>query len=145
MNTNISEVKKIDEYKNEFEDLDDNNLIALTVDKYNKIASPKYSYNISSFNQLRFKREVYVLLKFLNYADKIGLKINASTYIRRWIHNALGYDSEVYEIWPEEKFYEIISLAQHNNLPTRALDWSYDPKIALYFSVEDCLINNNNH
>lgn len=55
----------------------------------------------------------------------------------------LGYDSEVYEIWPEEKFYEIISLAQHNNLPTRALDWSYDPKIALYFSVEDCLINNN--
>lgn len=142
LNIDVEEVKKIDKYKEEFESLEDNGIIVFTVDKHENPIETEYSYNIHSFNQLQFKREVYVLLKFLNYSDKIGLRINTNTYIRRWIHNALGYESENYGIWPEPEFYELISLAQHNNLPTRALDWSYDPKIALYFAVEDILNGN---
>lgn len=96
----------------------------------------------------QFRREIYVLLTFLDYADKIGLKIPTSTHIRRWIHNHLTFEQHINAFWPEQEFYEIISLAQHNGLPTRVLDWTYDYKVALYFALvgileendEDCIL-----
>ncbi len=91
---------------------------------------------------MHFRRESYVLLKFLDYSDKLGLKIPTSSYVRRRIHNHLSYLPKEKYRWPEPDFYEIISLAQHYGIPTRALDWSYDFKVALYFAVEDVLQNN---
>lgn len=103
-------------------------------------ANPKY--DVSSKGFLHFRRESYVLLKFLDYSDKLGLKIPTSSYVRRRIHNHLSYLPKEKYRWPEPDFYEIISLAQHYGIPTRALDWSYDFKVALYFAVEDVLQNN---
>ena len=39
----------------------------------------------------------------------------------------------IYEDWPAQ---EILSLMQHHGAPTRMLDFSYDPKVAAYFSLE---------
>ena len=104
--------------------------------------------NNDLFGVNQFKREIYVLLTFLDYADKIGLKIPTSTHVRRWIHNHLTFEQNIDAFWPEQEFYEIISLAQHNGLPTRVLDWTYDYKVALYFALisileendEDCIL-----
>ena len=112
------------------------------LDKQNNQIYANPQYSIRSEEELHFKREIYVLLKFLDYADKIGLKIPASSSVRRWIHNHLSYENKINDIWPKPEFYEIISLAQHHGLPTRALDWSYDYKVALYFAVEDILKGN---
>lgn len=118
----------------------ENGIIMRPINKHGKIIEGNYrTPSISSASELQFKRETYVLLKFLNYCDRIGLRIQVNENVRRWLHNFTRYQYELETIWPEFEFFEIISLAQHYGLPTRALDWSYDYKIALYFAVEDAL------
>ncbi|MBI9047522.1 MAG: FRG domain-containing protein [Anaerolineaceae bacterium] len=34
--------------------------------------------------------------------------------------------------------WEFLALAQHYKLPTRLLDWTWNPFVAVYFSVKDC-------
>ena len=101
-----------------------------------------YREYLKNKNYLQIKRETYALLKFLNIADKNGLKINTSYETRSKIHNYLNPDTITF--WPKKSFFEIISLAQHYNLPTCALDWTYDYHVALYFAVKDILENKNN-
>lgn len=115
-------------------------IIMRPINKHGRIIEGDYRTPfIRSASELQFKRETYVLLKFLNYCDRIGLRIQVTEKVRRWLHNFTRYQYENETIWPKFEFFEIISLAQHYGLPTRALDWSYDYKISLYFAVEDAL------
>lgn len=95
---------------------------------------------VDSKEEVAFIREVHVLLKFLDYSDKAGLKIPFNQRIRNLIHKDFDSDfKRVFHYWPHEDYFELISLAQHYNLPTRALDWSYDYNVALYFATKDVL------
>jgi hypothetical protein len=56
------------------------------------------------------------------------------------------YEESIYTIFKREALgyltslpsteWEWLAFAQHHGLPTRLLDWSYNPMVALYFSVE---------
>ena len=87
--------------------------------------------------ELQYRREFFILFRFLDWADKSGLKVPEDRKIRKLLHSYINHPFDGY--WPQSRFYEVIALAQHNGLPTCALDWSYNYKVSLYFAVRKIL------
>lgn len=113
-------------------------------------------YLKGAFPDNRVLKENIVLFDFLEMADKQGFKIPIPQKFREFFHKYVkSYRDYVFEPWPEYDYFEAISLAQHYGIPTCALDWSYDYKVALYFSVigvledkhkdDDCVLWAFNH
>jgi len=97
-------------------------------------------FDSAVLNQLQIRKELRVLMDFINYADKSGLKTNINQRLRELIENPQVLNLRY---WPEEDFYDVIALAQHYGAPTRFLDWSYDYNVSIYFAVKDILKYND--
>lgn len=80
-------------------------------------------------------------MKFFDKGDKVGLKIPVSQDIRKLLDYSDKSKDKYRFYWPNPDYFELISLAQHYGVPTRALDWSYDYKVSLYFAVKNILNN----
>lgn len=97
-------------------------------------------FDSSVLNQLQIRKELRVLMNFIDCADKSGLKTNINQRLRELIENPRVLHLRH---WPEEDFYDVIALAQHYGAPTRFLDWSYDYNVSIYFAVKDILNYND--
>lgn len=111
-----------------------------TVNKYGNLIEMDLNDFAWSWEEFQCVKELNALMKFLSYADKVGLKVPTNQKIRQLIEskfqNIFNHEEG---IWPEDDFFELMALAQHYGIPTRALDWSYDYRVSLYFAIKNIL------
>ncbi len=86
-------------------------------------------------------REMSIISTFIGLADNIGIQVPlehlSNNKLKEFYNSIPGHPSEDYKFpeYPKEEFIEAFALAQHHGVPTRLLDWSYNPLTAAFFSA----------
>ncbi|MEQ1530803.1 MAG: FRG domain-containing protein [Methylococcales bacterium] len=86
---------------------------------------------------LRLSIEWALVDEFLRAADLAGLHIPEDTQLRRnltLVHQEMLRMGPGRGSWPPASWLSSVALAQHYGIPTRLLDWSWKPKVAMYFA-----------
>ena len=98
---------------------------SFTVNKYGKLIDEEVKDFAWSWEEFQCVKELNALMKFLSYADKLGLKVPTNQKVRQLLEHEFQntFDHEKSD-WPDEDYYKLMALAQHYGIPTRALDWS---------------------
>ncbi|WP_247258093.1 FRG domain-containing protein [Pseudomonas moorei] len=82
--------------------------------------------------------ELAILQTFLAHCDTVGITIfGDSREFRDEVINTQRADAyyKMPALWPNKLALNLMAMAQHHGVPTRLLDWSVNPAVAMYFAA----------
>lgn len=92
---------------------------------------------------IQMQIEYGLIRQFYIKADRQGLRLPNSSYLRRNLTGILDPNVNEFlhgrEVWIPEELYDCAALAQHYRIPTRLLDWTYDPFVAVFFALKGAI------
>lgn len=100
---------------------------ALREDKYNKNPYDQFNYEATKLKDFHKICQVY------------GLKIAEDSQNLHALDYSNIYSYKNEKPWPPIQLFSLCAHAQHYGVPTRLLDWSWDPLIAMYFAASSAI------
>lgn len=111
----------------------------ITINNNHKYADAMKLIGYGNLGTQHASYEFHILRRFYKKANSHGLYVPRSKFMSHSMErDYIGLEPLLrlygYETWLERDLLEIASLAQHYGLPTRLIDWSYNPYTAAFFA-----------
>lgn len=96
----------------------------------------------SRTNRDQVAGEINVLQAFCEELNRNGFHVPNEDVLNLFgsIPNGVGFISSAGRgevVWPQREYRSIMAVAQHHGIPTRFIDFTYDPFVAAYFAAND--------